>query len=78
MENRKLIKFLILALISGFFVFNNNAFAYDIETHAFLTDETVKFYNQNFSDNKIPEELKGYLIDGSRREDEIPRWMNHF
>jgi hypothetical protein len=63
----------------GFFVANSSSvFAYSIETHAFLTDEIIKFYNQNFSNNKIPDELKDYLIDGSRREDDIPRWMNHF
>jgi len=38
----------------------------------------VKFYNQHFPNNKIPDDLIPYLIDGSRREDDIPRWMNHF
>ncbi|MDP3015161.1 MAG: lamin tail domain-containing protein [bacterium] len=79
MENRKFVKFLISIFVLGFFVVGfNNVFAYGIETHAFLTDEIIKFYNQNFSDNKIPDELKNYLIDGSRKEDNIPRWMNHF
>lgn len=79
MENRKLVKFLIPILILGFFIGNSGrVLAYDIETHAFLTDEIIKFYNQNFSNDKIPNELKDYLIDGARREDDPPRWMNHF
>ncbi len=54
MENRKLIK-LIPVLILGFFVVQtNSAFAYDIETHAYLTSEIIRFYNQNFPNNKIP------------------------
>lgn len=78
MGNRKLIK-LIPILILGFFIINfNTVFAYEIETHAYLTNEVVKFYNQNFPDNKIPDEFKNYLLNGSRREDDIPRWMNHF
>jgi len=79
MENRKLIKFLIPIFVLGFFIANfNSAFAYEIETHAYLTSEVVKFYNQHFPNNKIPDDLIPYLIDGSRREDDIPRWMNHF
>ncbi len=81
MENRKLIKnsILILVFILGFFVAQiNKVSAYSIETHAFLTDEIIEFYNKNFSNNEIPNELSSYLIDGSRREDDIPRWMNHF
>src|SRR5581483_6001131 len=27
---------------------------------------------------KIPDELQNFLIEGSRREDDNPRWMNHF
>ncbi|MEE8131450.1 MAG: hypothetical protein V3T98_00095, partial [Candidatus Paceibacterota bacterium] len=79
MENRKFIKFIIPVFILGFFVVQiNGVFAYKINTHAFLTNEIIKFYNQNFSNNKISDELKDYLIDGSRREDDAPRWMNHF
>lgn len=68
----KLLIFLLIVLI-----FQNNAFAYDIETHAYLTKEAIDFYNKNFP-NKIPNDLIPYLIDGSRKEDESPRWMNHF
>jgi len=79
MENRKYIKLLIPVFILGIFIFNiNNVFAYEVETHAYLTDQIIKFYNQNSSSQQISDELKNYLIDGSRREDDIPRWMNHF
>ncbi|MEK7061865.1 MAG: hypothetical protein AAB957_01245, partial [Patescibacteria group bacterium] len=78
MENRKLIKIFIPVFILGFFVVSHHVFAYEIETHAYLTSEVIEFYNQKFSGNKIPDDLKNYLLDGSRREDNIPRWMNHF
>ncbi len=79
MENCKFIKFLIPIFIFGFFTANiSSVFAYGIETHAYLTDEIIGFYNKNFSNNEIPDGLSSYLIDGSRREDDIPRWMNHF
>jgi len=78
MENRKFIKSIPI-LILGFFILQTNAvLAYSVETHAYLTSEAIKFYNQNFSNNRIQEELRDYLIDGSRREDDKPRWMNHF
>lgn len=79
MENRKLIKFIIPIFILGFFIVNINfAFGYESETHAYLTNEIFNFYNDNFNNNKISDNLKNYLIDGSRREDDPPRWMNHF
>jgi hypothetical protein len=79
MENRKLIKILIPIFISGFFVSNIPlVFGYGANTHSFLTEEAFEFYNQKFPQNKISGELKQYLIDGSRREDDTPRWMNHF
>lgn len=79
MENSQFVKLLIPVLISGFFVFNiNYVFAYDIETHAYLTAEIIDFYNKNFPKQQINDELKNYLIDGSRREDDPVRWMNHF
>jgi len=79
MENRKLIRLIIPIFVLGFFIANfNSAFAYDAGTHAFLTNEVVKFYNQHFPNNKISDDLIPYLIDGSRREDDPPRWMNHF
>ncbi len=79
MENRKLVKILIPILVLGLFTANSRiAFAYDIETHAYLTNEIFKFYNKHFPNQPILDELKNYLIDGARREDDSPRWMNHF
>ncbi len=81
MENRKLVDFLFLILILVIFIgsgFINQTFAYDTETHAYLTSEIFDFYNKNFPQNKLADEFKNYLIDGSRNEDNTPRWMNHF
>ncbi len=77
MENRKIIKLLIPILVLGFFVSADRALAYEVSTHAFLTSEVIKFYNQNFT-VKIPQELRDYLMDGSRLEDNAPRYLNHF
>jgi hypothetical protein len=75
MENRKFIIFLIILLFNFWFL--RPVFSYEVETHAYLTSEIIKFYNKNFS-NKIPNNLIPYLIEGSRQEDTPPRWMNHF
>lgn len=56
---------------------SQKAFAYETETHTYLTQEIVNFYNTH-ANNKISDDLKIFLIDGSRREDDAPRWMNHF
>lgn len=58
-------------------VFSENAFAYGVETHAFLTKAVIEFYNKNFP-KKITDDLTPYLIDGARLEDNLPRYMNHF
>lgn len=78
MKNRKFVKFLISIFILGFIVSVNNASAHEIKNHVFLTDKIVKFYNQNFPNNKISDELKNYVVGGTRREDDASRWMNHF
>ena len=79
MENRKLIKFLVLSMSMGFFILSApSAQAYGVETHAYLTNEVINLYNQNYQNNQFPSELRNYLIDGSRKEDEAPRWLNHF
>lgn len=70
-------KLKIILLIFTNLLFYNYTLAYQIETHSYLTKEIIDFYNQNFK-NKIPDNLENYLIDGSRKEDEPPRWMNHF
>lgn len=69
---------LLIVIFAALFFYTSNALAYFIETHAYLTSEVFDFYNKNFPNNKIPDELKNYLIDGARKEDDAPRWMNHF
>lgn len=64
-------------LIFAIFYFQNVS-AYSVETHAGLTKEIFKFYNQHSQINKIPDSFKDYLIEGSRQEDIPPRWMNHY
>lgn len=54
------------------------AHAYEIDVHAYLTKEAVSFYNSHVAENKISDEFGNYLTDGARREDDAPRWMNHF
>ena len=87
MENRKYVDvvmnrksdkttfFVIFSLILSALPFV--ASAYQIDTHALLTDETISFYNAH-SDNDLPSDARAFLIDGTRREDDAPRWMNHF
>ena len=77
MENRKLIIPIILMVMGLFFVAQKPARAYETNTHELLTKESVRFYERKYA---IPlgASLAPFLIDGSRREDDPPRWMNHF
>ncbi len=77
MRFKYLISFLLL-LSLAFFFSSQKVSAYSTEAHLTLTQEIVKFYNLHFPDKPISDDLKDYLIDGSRREDDPPRWMNHF
>ena len=78
MENRKFVKFIIPILGLVVFAFNfGSAFAYEIGTHAFLTKDAIEFYYEKIATSTVGQ-LSDYLIDGARREDDIPRWMNHF
>lgn len=52
--------------------------AYSVGTHALLTKESVEFYNKNFPNYRISSDLKDYIIDGARLEDNTPRYLNHF
>jgi hypothetical protein len=62
----------------GFFIlFPASAQGYGSGTHEMLTSEAITFYNKHF-DQKVPDALWAFLRDGSRREDDPPRWMNHF
>src|SRR3989344_4984347 len=76
MENRKS---LVVGIILGLIILSpNKVHAYGVETHAYLTDQIIDFYNQSYSSSQVKDELKSYIVDGSRREDDAPRWMNHF
>lgn len=78
MENRKFVKFIIPVFILGFFAFNTNpVFAYWIDTHALLTKDAVEFYSEKVGTTTINNFID-YLVDGARKEDDVPRWMNHF
>lgn len=60
-----------------FWAFSQKAFAYGFDTHALLTKESIDLYNRE-SGGKISDPLKSFIIDGSRQEDNAPRWLNHF
>lgn len=55
-----------------------NAAAYSIGTHAYLTREILKTYSSQGNSPQIGEEVWDLVIDGSRREDDHPRYLNHF
>lgn len=74
MENRRFLQIIIFLII---LIIPNRTFGYGLDTHSLLTDETIKFYNTRFFDN-IPENLRDFLIDGSRHEESFPRPKNHF
>ncbi len=78
MENRKILKYIIPLLAGLFFIFSGTAMAYGPETHAYLTDEAINFFNQKTGGVRVPPDLKAFIIDGSSREDDIPRFLNHF
>jgi len=80
MENRKFIRKTAPIIFLGllFYIAPSIVGAYTISTHEFLTSQALKLYVQQFSDNTISADLSNYLIDGARREDDPPRWLNHF
>ena len=71
-------KFFIILVLIFYFISNDFALSYDTYTHSYLTKQAVELYNQNFPDDQIPQELIPYLLEGAQREDDPPRWMNHF
>ncbi|MDI6733934.1 MAG: hypothetical protein QMD50_00365 [Patescibacteria group bacterium] len=75
--NFKKIKIIFL-ILSFLFIPFNFIFAYNTETHAYLTKEIIDFYNSNFKTASISKNFEDDLINGSRHEDIFPRWMNHF
>lgn len=54
------------------------AHAYDADTHAYLTEEALSFYASQAADGGMPSGMKSFTVDGARREDDAPRWMDHF
>lgn len=64
--------------IGGLFIFPQYGKGYDDQTtHPALTDEIVDFYNLSFG-NKLTDEEKEWIVEGSINEDIPPRWINHF
>ena len=62
----------------GLFLFFQSSSGYDDKTtHPALADEIVDFYNLSF-DNKLTNEEKEWIVQGSIDEDTPPRWINHF
>ncbi|MDD4931782.1 MAG: lamin tail domain-containing protein [Candidatus Colwellbacteria bacterium] len=78
MKNRILNLFGFSLVIMCFvLMFSDKTFAYGYDTHALLSKEAIDLYDKQSSID-ISDRLKGYIIDGSRREDDAPRWINHF
>lgn len=70
------VHFLILALS---FLLPFYAEAYDdLTTHPALTQEVISFYNATHSNQELSREKTEWIILGSKEEDVVPRWMNHF
>ena len=62
-----------------FLLFPFHAFSYDAKTtHPYLTEITVDFHNQSAQPNKITEQEKQWLMQGSIGEDSGLRSINHF
>ena len=85
MENKRNIKIFILKCLFVLAVFGlvlNLPFklkAYnDTMVHPALTEEVVKFYNLNFSSNKISDQEMNWIRRGSIEEDTGIRSLNHF
>ncbi len=69
---------IFLGLALGVLLAPNLVSAYDTGTHEYLTAEIISSYNRNFPDKPLPVSWKMYLLDGSRREDDQFRALNHF
>jgi hypothetical protein len=75
MENRK---FVIILIVGLFLALHQQAQGYHTDTHEYLTQEAVRIYNQQNTGDSIGTSQVPFLMDGTRREDDPPRWMNHF
>ncbi len=79
MENRKSLKlFIFISVFISTLGISPSALAYGVETHTYLTDQVIDFYNKNYPNGPIKDDIRPYIVDGARREDDTPRWMNHF
>ncbi len=77
MENRKYV--VLLTFIAGLFIFQAAiARGYATDTHQFLTETSARLYNNTYTNEQVDQALIPFLLDGARREDDAPRWMNHF
>lgn len=76
MENRKSIILIIIFLIN--FVFTNEVYSYEIETHKAITKETIEFYNES-NKREVSDKEKEIIMLGSEKEDNpVYRTLNHF
>lgn len=50
----------------------------DVTTHPALTDLIVDYYNATHPGTEITAEEREWIVRGSTKEDEVPRWVNHF
>jgi len=86
LENREFMKklsvlsvfALLFVLISSIFIFNSKTEAYSSKvTHPILTQKIAELYNYVYEPDLTDEEIQ-LLMDGSKKEDTAPRWINHF
>ena len=70
---------LIFICLTGTIFFVPDVFAYNnVTTHPALTDEAVDLYNFFPTGAEITSQEKEWMIEGSNKEDVLPRPMNHF
>lgn len=51
---------------------------YEQTTHPALTQEIVRLYNHHFPNQKLTDEERQLVMEGSTDEDTGTRWLNHF
>lgn len=57
----------------------NSVYAYsETTTHPALTDQTIKFFEKQYSNYSISQSEKDAIIRGSKDEDNNLKWFNHF
>src|SRR3989344_5660554 len=78
MENRRSIIQLILLCAVTTLLWPSFLFAYEVGTHAALTDKTVDFFNVHFLELKLDDAAKALMKKGSVDEDDGARFTHHF